>query len=163
MARRGAVRMAPVRFLADEMLGRLARYLRMVGYDTFYARGEADEAIAERAVREDRQLLTRDRRLARQVPGSVLLVSVELAEQLRELDRALPGLTWEPNPRWCTLCNGQLRLALALPGPRSSSPEGASDERPVWDCVACGHRYWEGSHSERLRTDLRRWLSREGA
>lgn len=54
---------APLAFFADAMLGRLAHWLRILGYDTAYDKIISDEALIERTLREDRWLLTRDRRL----------------------------------------------------------------------------------------------------
>src|SRR5580658_184832 len=63
----------PARWWADEMLGRLARYLRMVGLDTAYVPGLTDDEVVRRAGAEGRTLLTRDRQLARRVPGAFLV------------------------------------------------------------------------------------------
>lgn len=72
-------------FIADAMLGRLARWLRILGYDTAYEKMITDERLVERAVREDRWLLTRDRNLAlrRLLRGRhTLLVSDKVDGQL---------------------------------------------------------------------------------
>lgn len=150
--------MPPVRWLADEMLGRLARYLRFLGHDTEYVRGSTDREIAERATREGRILLTRDRALAAQVPGSVHLESVVLAEQLRGVRTAHPELGYTPRFDRCTRCNGALRPAT----PESNEPTPAEvpdhlrgTGKSLFRCTSCGHWYWEGSHTARVREFLR--------
>ncbi len=154
--------MAVSRWLADEMVGRLARYLRFVGLDTRYARGLSDEEVRRLAREEDRTLVTRDRALAARTPGAVLLTSPRLGEQWRELRTAHPEIPGEVRFERCTECNGLLRPAPdPFPQPR---PDGVPWERvdgglPLYACGACGHLYWEGSHTARIRAQLERWAA----
>lgn len=155
--------MEPSRWLADAMVGRLARYLRFVGLDTEYARGLSDDEILEQLRTERRVLVTRDRALAQRSPGSVLLSSPRLADQWRELRRARPDLPTEVRFDRCTECNGVLRsVDLA----RSTWPEQVPRERvarglPVYECATCGHLYWEGSHTARIRAQFAAWANEE--
>jgi len=154
---------AEPRWLVDEMLGRLARYLRFVGYDTEYARGMGDTAIAERARHERRTIVTRDRALARAVAGSVRIDSPVLSAQWGELRRAYPSLRSVPSFDRCTACNGRLRE-----GPTSSvagtgvelPPALVETGGPIFVCEACGHVYWDGSHTRRVRATLAEWSGR---
>jgi uncharacterized protein len=148
------------RLLADEMLGRLARYLRMVGCDTVYARGWSDATIVRTARAEGRTLLTRDRALAAGLEGSVLLRSVELPGQFREVADAIPTLPRTVTFVRCTLCNGEIRPAIGTGAPpdragapRSAEPTGV----PILECATCGHRYWEGSHTAAVRRSVAEW------
>ena len=139
------------------MLGRLARYLRVLGHDTLYVRGVDDDELRRRAAEGNRRLLTRDRRLADRTPGAVLLTSPEIGEQLRQLRRAAPEGPWEPSFDRCTLCNGSLRTAPAESAGLSRTPP------VVYACAECGHRYWAGSHTAHLRAQLARWFATEAA
>lgn len=155
----------PPRFLADEMVGRLARYLRIVGCDTVYARGLEDDEIVRAAERDARVVLTRDRALARRAPHALLLTSPSIADQWRAVVRAFPDVPTEPTFARCTVCNGTLRYAD--PG---ESPGG--DGRVPWDrvrqglplyrCEDCGHLYWEGSHTRHVRDQIGRWRAERG-
>jgi uncharacterized protein with PIN domain len=142
--------MAGQRLLLDVMLGKLATYLRMCGYDTLYAQDEgveADDAIRELADADERRLVTRDRELADRTDGAVLLDSQGIDEQLREF--AVAGFTVElpEQPERCSVCNGQVN-ALKESDPR---PEHAPDEiAPIWQCRDCGQHFWKGSHWERV-------------
>ncbi|HTW55578.1 MAG TPA: Mut7-C RNAse domain-containing protein [Thermoplasmata archaeon] len=144
------------RWLADEMLGRLARYLRFVGCDTEYARGEADDRIRARALREGRILVTRDRRLGAATPGAVVLRAVTIERQWRELRVACPDLPTSVRFDRCSLCNGRLRPAASEPGaPPRPGPDGTIV--PTFACDRCGHRYWEGSHTAGIRRRIAAW------
>lgn len=143
------------RLLLDVMLGKLAVYLRVCGYDAAYAgdRGiEADDRIATIALEEDRTLLTRDVELAGRVEGSVLLTEREIGDQLAELRRAGFELTVADVPSNCGRCNGEL-VAVA---PGSGTPEYAPDPAAVecWRCRSCGQLFWRGSHYERMKEAL---------
>ncbi|HTW40425.1 MAG TPA: DUF5615 family PIN-like protein [Thermoplasmata archaeon] len=152
--------MAPPRLLADEMVGRLARYLRMVGCDTEYARGWSDDTIVERARAERRIVVTRDRELARRLPGSVLLRTTEIARQVREAWAALPSLPRDVRFDRCTVCNGPLRAGFAADPstPQSGIPwDRIRAGLVVYRCASCGHLYWEGTHTASVRRRLREW------
>ena len=72
------------RFSADEMLGSLARWLRLMGYDTRYERDSNDTDILERARLDDRILLTRDKKLAERAEERGLYIDVlDLDDQIR--------------------------------------------------------------------------------
>lgn len=156
--------MAPPRWLADEMLGRLARYLRFLGHDTEYARGVDDDLLVARARDEDRRLLTRDRALAHRAPGSVLLERTDLPGQLRAVRAAAPEASFEVAFRRCTLCNGTLTVWARPAGaawPAEVPRERVEHGLLVYACDRCGHLYWEGTHTERVRLEVRRWLAEQ--
>lgn len=143
------------RLLLDAMLGKLATYLRMCGYDAAYAldRGaEADDAVLGLAVSEDRLLLTRDQHLANRTPESVLLTERDVTEQLRELAAAGFPLRLPAEPSRCGSCNGPVERVE----PPARTPEYApdpSDER-VWRCGDCGQYFWKGSHWDAVAATL---------
>jgi uncharacterized protein with PIN domain len=154
--------MAPTRWIADEMLGRLARYLRFVGVDVAYARGLSDDELLAQSVRERRRLVTRDVRLAARSPDAVLLRGIDIAEQWQELRDAWPELPQTVVFERCTLCNGE--LAPVGPG-ADRAPPGASYEvpsdRPIFRCTHCDHRFWAGSHTDRMQQRLASWRRAE--
>jgi uncharacterized protein with PIN domain len=137
------------------MLGRLARYLRFLGHDTEYVQGQSDAEIRRRALAEGRRLLTRDRELAARTPGALLIASPRLDAQLRAVHRAYPEVPFEIRFDRCTQCNGTL-------APSASAPEGLRVQGAVFQCRTCGHQYWDGSHTARIRHDVAAALAREG-
>ncbi len=146
------------------MVGRLARYLRFVGEDVEYVRGLTDDEVIARASVENRQILTRDRALARQAPRAFLLRSSDLAAQWKQVRTAWPEVGAVVRFDRCTECNGRLG-----PYRRGSSPDRetglpSADRAPslaLYACSACGHVYWEGSHTARIRAQLAAWAGEE--
>ena len=142
-----------VRFLADAHLGRLARRLRLLGFDTLYANDLGDARLAAIAAGEGRILLSRDRGLLmrRAVTHGLYVRHKHPGEQLQQvLERLDLYRLLRPFTR-CTLCNGRL-----IPVPKEEIAPGlpprvreAFDE--FWRCDGCGRLYWQGSHYQRLR------------
>jgi uncharacterized protein with PIN domain len=155
----------PARWWADEMLGRLARYLRMVGLDTAYVPGLTDDEVVRRAGAEGRTLLTRDRQLARRVPGAFLVTTVAIESQWRELRCRFPHLPSVPCFERCTLCNGPLapwELEGSI-GPASEVPTDVRGSgRALYRCTTCGHMFWDGTHVASLRRRLAAWSTDGG-
>ncbi len=145
------------RWLADEMLGRLARYLRFLGHDTEYARGLSDMEIRDRVRRENRILITRDRALAAVVPGALLLRTPRLDEQLRAVREAFPAFSYDITFDRCGLCNGPLErtdLPTDSSAPRNLPSDRVRAGLPLYRCVRCHQYFWEGSHTAGIRRRL---------
>ncbi len=155
----------PRRFLCDEMLSGLARWLRIAGYDAATVEpGLPDRLILDQAIAERRTMLTSDRRIMemRGSRGRVLVLSGSGVDACaRELTDRL-GLDWRFDPfSRCVLCN--LRLESAGDNERARLPP-AVERRPglVNICPGCRRLYWEGSHVERMQSRLARlWRTRE--
>ncbi|WP_424003422.1 Mut7-C RNAse domain-containing protein [Haloarcula salina] len=143
------------RLLLDAMLGKLATYLRMCGYDAAYALdrdAEADDAALALAVSEDRLLLTRDEHLANRAPESVLLRERDVTDQLRELAAAGLDLELPAEPTRCGVCNGPVERVESSARTPEYAPD-AGDER-VWRCADCGQHFWKGSHWDAVAATL---------
>lgn len=132
------------RFVADHMLGSLARWLRIMGYDTVYDKSLDDPGIANLARAESRFILTRDRELAKE-PGALMIEADDLDLQLKAVAEKY-GLKFHDNLFRCSACNGEL-AALDKAQAKDSVPEGAfeNNER-FWKCSKCGKVYWKGTH-----------------
>jgi uncharacterized protein with PIN domain len=149
------VRPAPLRvtrFLLDGHLGRLARYLRLAGFDTVYVAHRADAALARASSDENRILLTRDRGLLkrREILHGYLVRAhdpqTQFVEVLRRFDL---GDRLAPFTR-CLACNGRLHDATdAEVGERVPVPVRRRYCR-FRACADCGRVYWEGTHYARL-------------
>ncbi len=147
--------MARDTLLLDAMLGKLATYLRMCGYDAAYALDEgieADDALLAMVTETDRRLITRDRQLAARADDAVVIAGREIEAQLRELAVAGFDLTLPDEPARCSVCNGAV-VAVDADEP---TPEYAPDPATtsVWRCPACGQHFWKGSHWDDVATTL---------
>jgi uncharacterized protein with PIN domain len=101
-----------MKFLADSSLGRLSKWLRILGYDTVYHKGEADRSFLRKAEKEGRVILTRRRDvLARQHPGRVLFVENDRVED--QIEEVIEKLDLRPEPEklftLCLRCNESLK------------------------------------------------------
>jgi len=146
-----------VRFVLDGHLGRLARYLRMAGFDVAYAPDLADDVLADIAARERRILLTRDQELLkrRAVTHGYYVRSVEPRRQLVEVLRRFDLARLIAPFTRCVACNG--RLQRATPEQARPAPVRRRDARAaVWICTGCDRLYWHGSHVEAMSRLLRR-------
>jgi len=149
---------AAPRFVADAHLGKLARHLRLAGFDCLWSRDWDDGALVDAAVAEDRIVLTRDKGVLRRraVARGRFVRAVESEAQLAEVVRAF-GLRAQLRPfSRCRECNVPLEDAT------KGAVEALLPEkvRALYTrfrrCPGCGRVYWEGTHFERLRTVLER-------
>ena len=149
------------RFAADRNLGKLVKWLRILGYDTLYDRGTADRHFLRRAGEDGRIALTRKRDLARLAhPELLVVVNADRVEgQVGEVIRAL-NLTPDPSRRLtrCLNCNA----------PLDEVPKASVESRvPAYvyqtysrfrRCPRCGKIFWPGTHThhveERLKAQL---------
>lgn len=146
-----------IKLLADSMLGRLAKWLRLLGYDTAYVRAIPDEALLGLARAEGRTILTRDQRLARRRGLRALYVqSDDLPQQVRQVVRDLRLRTTGRAPR-CPVCNREL-ISVAKRSIRERVPAYVyRTQREFSRCPQCERIYWAGTHWQRIRDQLRAW------
>ena len=150
------LRDAPLRrtaFVVDVNLGRLARKLRLLGFDALFSNAYTDPEIAEIAWAQRRIVLTRDRRLlhAKTVTHGYWVRSDIPAQQLEEVVRRFDLADAVKSFSRCAACNGLIApvakrdvLPLLEPGTRRHYDT-------FYRCLACGKVYWEGPHVARLR------------
>jgi len=136
------------------MLGSLARWLRMMGYDTVYDKTKEDPDIAQLARAESRFILTRDRELSRE-PGALLLENEDLDGQLKAVATRY-GLKFNESMIRCSTCNGEL-LDLPKEEAKGKVPDGAFEvNEKFWKCSKCEKIYWKGTHWEGITERLKR-------
>jgi uncharacterized protein with PIN domain len=130
-------------FLVDQMLMRLGRWLRLLGQNVANPDTNSDDELLQKAKREKRILITRDKRLAeacqKQQKECILIKSSNVSEQLLEMGQI--GIPMELKPKRCTICNLPLQNV-------------ESKERKTWICTGCKRLYWEGSHWKRMEKML---------
>ena len=144
------------RFVLDVHLGRLAAYLRLLGFDCLYRNDYADEELLAIAQAAHRVLLTRDTGLLKRaaIVHGAYLHATEPRLQLREvLDRFDLAGSIAPFTR-CARCNGAVEPVAGVDAPAGVPAGVARAHRDFSRCAACGQVYWPGSHLSRLRWRL---------
>ena len=148
-----------VRFVADVMVGKLAKWLRVLGYDTHYQPHYSPEAI-DAFVREGRILLTRHKRRAEKLGNAAVLIrGNQVSEQLIELKRELhlepARSTWFSR---CLICNAILRHACeGVAGEKIPEYVLYQNRTNISFCPLCGRYFWPGSHRARMEKQLKEW------
>ncbi len=149
----------PLKFVLDVHLGKLAHYLRMLGFDAWYANNAEDKALAEISQQEKRILLTRDTLLLKRnaVVYGYYVRSTDPMEQMREMwDQFSLEPLIQPFTR-CMLCNGQLakvpkeKIIQRLPEKVKANFE------EFYLCTQCDHLYWPGTHYENMKKHIAQW------
>jgi uncharacterized protein with PIN domain len=141
-------------FVADVNLGRLARLLRLLGFDTLYRNDYNDAHVAGLSAREDRVVLTRDRRLLmRRDVTYGYFVRTDLPElQAQEVMQRFRLHDFTRPFHRCSRCNGivhRVEKAAVFDRLESKTKRYYDD---FWQCSDCGQVYWEGSHIKGLTT-----------
>ncbi|MCL6429745.1 MAG: Mut7-C RNAse domain-containing protein [Anaerolineae bacterium] len=138
------------RFVADAMLGRLARWLRILGYDTLYDPRGHDDELVRMARAEGRILLTRDTGLVCRRGVRSLLVSHDHVEaQLRQVSAEL-GLRAPNRFSRCPVCNERLEAVPKSWAWGYVPPYTFCTQQEFRLCPACNRFYWRGTHWERM-------------
>jgi uncharacterized protein with PIN domain len=140
--------------MADNMLGTLAKWLRVAGADCEYAQGMDDDELLSVAA-TGRTVLTRDKLLAQRCGlQGLYVVSDDLEEQLRQVFEAIPGLRDLPPLTRCLVCNVGV---VAVQGDELDGrvPAGVLERHSeFWLCPDCGRVYWSGTHVEDMLARL---------
>lgn len=162
------VRSEPLRepkFVLDVHLGKLAAYLRMLGFDAFYRSCLADPELARIASEQHRILLTRDRGLLKHSSvthgywlretdsrrqAAEIVLRFDLARRIRPFTR-------------CMACNGRLRPAAKNEVLHQIPPRTAELYDDFQRCYECGRVYWKGSHHARMLRWIEELASAAGA
>lgn len=142
-----------VRFVADIHLGKLATYLRLLGFDTLYRNDSWDEELAQISSKEDRVLLTRDRGLLkrRSVTYGYWVRQDRAEAQLSEvLERFHLWGCVRPFQR-CLRCNSLLEPVAKKKIEARLLPKTRRYYHEFHLCRSCDRLYWQGSHYQRLR------------
>jgi uncharacterized protein with PIN domain len=141
------------RFVLDGHLGRLAAYLRMLGFDCLYDNDYDDDQLADEAAQENRILLSRDRRLLmrKSVTDGYCLRSLDSLEQLAEVVKRFDLARRAIPFHRCLRCNHLLQPVDKEDVIDRLEPLTKKFFDEFHICPACGQIYWKGSHYERMQ------------
>jgi uncharacterized protein with PIN domain len=146
-------------------VGKLARWLRMMGYDSLFFNGSDDSQMVAQAMAEGRVILTRDTEIMKRrliISGRLRAILIESEEPERQIRQIMDALDLKRQFRPFTLC-----LECNQPLVEKSQEE-VKDRVPPYvyktqgqymECPVCGRIYWLGTHWEAMTRRLERWLA----
>lgn len=148
-------------FVLDVHLGKLARMMRLLGFDCLYRNDFEDPEIVEISVRQNRIILTRDRHLlqAGAVTRGYWIRSGVVDDQVEEVLRRFDLFSQIRSFRRCLLCNGPLESVRKEDVLESLEPMTILYYHIFFQCRQCGQIYWKGTHFERLEKKVERWVN----
>lgn len=140
------------RFILDAHLGKLARYLRMLGFDTLYRSDYSDEEIIETARDQKRIILTRDKLLLRspRVDHGYYVRSIEKHTQLTEVVKKFDLYSKFSSFTRCMTCNMELLPVSKETIREQIDPDIFRCFDAFYHCPSCDKYFWRGSHFERM-------------
>jgi uncharacterized protein with PIN domain len=144
------------RFVLDNHLGKLAGYLRLLGFDSVYRNDFDDRELAEISDQQGRILLTRDRGLLKrsQVTRGYWVRATDPEEQIAEIVRRFDLASLAEPFKRCANCNGLLRPVPKAEVYHRLEPKTKLYYHEFRICQQCGQIYWKGSHFERIESFL---------
>jgi len=145
-----------MKFIADAMLGRLAKWMRFLGMDVLYYRDIEDRQIIRIAREQERTILTRDTGFLRrkELKDCIFIKSDDVFEQLSELKERI-GLDKYIQERRCPVCNGLFSIVARKADIKESVPDHVyRNYNNFIKCDGCGRVYWEGTHHQRIREKI---------
>lgn len=142
-----------IRFIADDMLGRLAKWLRIFGFDVLYHRSINDNDLIEKANSTGRILLTRDTKIASSGGANrcILVIPDNYREQLKQLFRLLNlNIDRQCIFSRCLICNELLKTTDKENVKGKVPPFVFEKAGEFMRCEKCDKIYWRGTHIERV-------------
>ena len=152
-----------MKFAVDCMLGKLARWLRILGFDTLYFRSIQDSALLQIAREGGRILLTRDRGLFQRTGGeqSLFISSEEWRVQLKQVLESFDLKKGVSVFSRCPECNLNLKF-LSRSDARNLAPLPVVETASCFSlCPGCGRVFWKGSHQKRMQCMIEQILGKE--
>jgi hypothetical protein len=146
------------RFVVDANLGKLARWLRLLGFDTVYRNDFTDAEVVRVAAGEERIVLTRDRRLLhhKAVTHGYWVRSVDPERQVDEVVRRFQLERSVAPFHRCLACNGLIRAVEKAAVLHRLEPRTRRYYDEFYQCTRCARVYWQGPHYARLQDTVKR-------
>ncbi len=148
-----------MKFVTDGMLGKLTRWLRILGHDVEYTGSMNDQDLIRKAKKERRILLTRDVELFRQAIAkraeAYLIENPNQTANLASLAKRFKfKLEVDVTASRCPKCNGRIKVASKSKISKSIPATTSSNYDKFWQCQNCGQIYWHGAHWQRIDITL---------
>jgi hypothetical protein len=152
------------KFIVDVNVGKLAKWLRILGYDALFINGLDDDELIRIAIDEGRVLLTKDTRILRRgvvYSGELKLVLIrddDVRSQLRQVVRTL-NLKLSKPFSLCIECNQPLLPRTREEVKELVPPYVFQTQTQYMQCPSCQRIYWRGTHWQRMKRELERLIA----
>lgn len=148
-----------MKYIVDSMLGRLATWLRILGYDSEFFHEAEDKGLLLRALKENRTIITRNSHLRKRLGLKIIFIKSDfIREQVRQLLTEQADefvLVKERLFSRCTLCNREVE-SVPKENVRGRVPPYVYDTYATFSqCTRCHKIYWQGTHWEKLLQELK--------
>ena len=142
-----------MKFIADVMLGRLAKHLRLLGVDVLYDRALVDNEIIRLSLEQDRTILTRDTGLAKRPLATrhLFITSDSIREQLDQVLASLDPKTGIHPLTRCAVCNERLTSIKKEDAANRVPDYVYAKNSSFFECSRCGRIYWQGTHVRKMK------------
>ena len=153
-----------MRFIVDHNVGKLVKWLRMLGYDTEFFTGEDDWQMVIIALREDRIILTRDTGIMNLgvvnsgKVNTILIDSDDPEEQIRQVNESLTLDFYEGLFSRCMECNHLLEERTVTEVKDRVPPYVYKMQEEYMECPACNRIYWKGTHWQAMIEKLQKLI-----
>jgi len=148
----------PVSFICDDNLGKLAKLLRALGYDTLFQRAIADGDLIAKSLAENRYLITRDCKLIHKGASPELLVLIKDDDPGNQLKYLLSQLGLKPKrTEWfkrCLDCNTMLEKTSKEENAHRIPDYVYKNQSEFYRCSHCDKLFWKGTHHQRMTARL---------
>jgi uncharacterized protein with PIN domain len=141
-----------MKFIADVMLGRLAKRLRLLGFDVLYDRTLDDNGVIRISIEQERMILTRDIALAARplARNHLVIRDDKIGQQVDQVISAFPSQMVPAPLTRCSECN-ELLNPISRQDAQNLVPAFVHEKnRDFLRCPGCGRTYWQGTHVKRM-------------
>ena len=152
-----------LKFMVDSNVGKLARWLRMMGYDTLFFEGSDDSRMVATALKEDRVILTRDTQIMRRrvvTSGRLKVILIDSDEPEQQMRQVIKTLNLDSQFRpfsICLECNQPLESRSKQQVQNLVPPYVFQTQNQYMECPACHRIYWRGTHWEAMSRNLEKF------
>ena len=151
------------KFVADVHLGRLTRYLRMMGLDVSYKNNFNDDEIVQFSLKEKRAILTKDKGILKraEVTHGYWVRSTKVEEQVKEVLKRFDLQNEIKEFSRCLECKEVLKLIKKELIINQLSPKVAQSQNEFYQCPSCKKNFWKGTHYQRMLSFIERLRNEE--
>jgi len=149
-----------MKFIVDKMLGKLCKWLRILGYDATYFTLSDRRYLVYKSLQEQRIIFTRDNRVSKKKAWGLIFIRDNFVpEQLKQVVEDLQLKVKEENIfSRCLICNVLLEAVEKEEVQDKVPPYIYQMQERFFRCPGCGRVYWQGTHWDRTREQIMEWI-----